>query len=619
MKNKILAITLLVLLNFSSGAVPETITIQGTLQAPGGDPLVGTFPCRIGYYTVEIGGTEQAFATGTFTTSELGRFAFETVFPAILLGEDDLWYQLAVDTGDDGFQGTDRFPERVHVHSVPFALNSGSLAGLHATSFVRIDQVDEQAWSLSGNTGAGAPFLGTTDDATLEIRVNNRTALRIVPNATSPNLVGGYSGNRVASGIVGAAIGGGGNEIGAIFTGPNQVFQNYGTVGGGSGNRAGANGGMTFFQDHDTVGGGFGNIASGGFSTVGGGFENRTSGRWSAIAGGHRHIASEEFSTVGGGDRNLAAARETTISGGVVNTADGIGATISGGFRNRASGGYSVVSGGSENSADGFWSSALGGSQNRATGEASTVGGGQDHLANGFGATIAGGNVNFAGFLATVGGGQNNYATGDWSTVCGGNANSATGSFSMVAGGDRNAAVGEASFAAGRRAKALGNGAFVFADSNNFDFEYSNDNYYAVRCTGGATFVTGINGGGVPTSGVFINAGGNAWSTKCDRESKTNYEDVDGNEILHRLDAIPIQTWNLKSQDPSIRHIGPVAQDFHAAFGVGEDNLHIGTVDADGVALAAIQGLYVLLKEKDKEISELKGRLERLEKTVEDR
>ena len=52
-----------------------------------------------------------------------------------------------------------------------------------------------------------------------------------------------------------------------------------------------------------------------------------------------------------------------------------------------------------------------------------------------------------------------------------------------------------------------------------------------------------------------------------------------------------MQTWNLKSQDPAIRHIGPMAQDFYAAFNVGEDDKHINSVDADGVALAAIQGL----------------------------
>lgn len=87
---------------------------------------------------------------------------------------------------------------------------------------------------------------------------------------------------------------------------------------------------------------------------------------------------------------------------------------------------------------------------------------------------------------------------------------------------------------------------------------------------------------------------------------------------------IPVETWNYKSQDSSIRHIGPMAQDFHAMFGFGENDKTIATVDADGVALASIQGLHQLVQEQqatiqqqDAEIAELKAKnqqmLERLE------
>jgi hypothetical protein len=74
---------------------------------------------------------------------------------------------------------------------------------------------------------------------------------------------------------------------------------------------------------------------------------------------------------------------------------------------------------------------------------------------------------------------------------------------------------------------------------------------------------------------------------------------------------VPIQTWNLKTQDPAIRHVGPMAQDFYAAFGVGEDDKHINTVDADGVALAAIQGLCRLLQERTAEIVALRAEKDR--------
>ena len=59
--------------------------------------------------------------------------------------------------------------------------------------------------------------------------------------------------------------------------------------------------------------------------------------------------------------------------------------------------------------------------------------------------------------------------------------------------------------------------------------------------------------------------------------------------------------------------MGPMAQDFHAAFGLGVSDKLIDTIDPDGVALAAIQGLHALVQEKDAEIDELRARLERLE------
>jgi trimeric autotransporter adhesin len=91
---------------------------------------------------------------------------------------------------------------------------------------------------------------------------------------------------------------------------------------------------------------------------------------------------------------------------------------------------------------------------------------------------------------------------------------------------------------------------------------------------------------------------------------------VDGRDILARLVAIPIESWNYKSQDSSVRHIGPMAQDFHAAFRFGEDQKRIGTMDADGISLAAIQGLYQELKDRDAKIATLETRLTELEQLL---
>ena len=74
--------------------------------------------------------------------------------------------------------------------------------------------------------------------------------------------------------------------------------------------------------------------------------------------------------------------------------------------------------------------------------------------------------------------------------------------------------------------------------------------------------------------------------------------------------------WNYAGQDSSIRHVGPNAQDFQAALGLGEDDKRINTVDADGVAFAAIQGLYQLLQEQDSLIEAQRQQIAALEARV---
>jgi len=105
-----------------------------------------------------------------------------------------------------------------------------------------------------------------------------------------------------------------------------------------------------------------------------------------------------------------------------------------------------------------------------------------------------------------------------------------------------------------------------------------------------------------------------------DRHTKQDFSPVDPQEMLAKVAALPIQGWAYKNS-PDTRHIGPVAQDFHAAFQLnGDDDKHISTVDADGVALAAIQGLNQKLEKKLKahetEIAELKRALEKIQQLV---
>jgi len=119
--------------------------------------------------------------------------------------------------------------------------------------------------------------------------------------------------------------------------------------------------------------------------------------------------------------------------------------------------------------------------------------------------------------------------------------------------------------------------------------------------------------------GVELASGGNSWSALSDRNIKENVTPLDRRDVLERLHGVPVTMWNLKSQVPSILHIGPMAQDFHAAFGLGERETHISSSDADGVALAAIQGLYEIVMEKDCEIEELRSEIEKLKEAMDRR
>jgi hypothetical protein len=203
--------------------------------------------------------------------------------------------------------------------------------------------------------------------------------------------------------------------------------------------------------------------------------------------------------------------------------------------------------------------------------------------------------------------------------VGGGFANAATGQAATVPGGQRNLAAGDFSLAAGHHARAFHRGSFVWADSDGTEFLSTGENQFSVRATGGTSsqpavrFVTAVDSEGQPTAGVKLARGANAWSVLSDRAVKQDFEPVDGGQVLEKLAAIPIATWSYQSQDPSVRHIGPMAQDFAAAFGVGEDERHISTVDADGVALAAIQGLHQLLQEQEVQIATQQEKISTLE------
>jgi hypothetical protein len=97
------------------------------------------------------------------------------------------------------------------------------------------------------------------------------------------------------------------------------------------------------------------------------------------------------------------------------------------------------------------------------------------------------------------------------------------------------------------------------------------------------------------------------FSTPSDRSLKEGFAPVDSWAVLAAVAALPIERWSYKGE--TVRHLGPMAQDFAAAFGLGADDRHIFPLDAGGVALAAIQGLHRLVQTQEARLEVLEREL----------
>lgn len=125
------------------------------------------------------------------------------------------------------------------------------------------------------------------------------------------------------------------------------------------------------------------------------------------------------------------------------------------------------------------------------------------------------------------------------------------------------------------------------------------------------------------TTGVLTSLASPSWRSASDRRLKRHFRDLPGERVLERLARLPIREWNYITQEAAIRHLGPTAQDFQAAFWLGESPRQISTVDADGIALAALRAveartqlIATAQRDRRREDAELRARLERLEHLV---
>jgi hypothetical protein len=322
-------------------------------------------------------------------------------------------------------------------------------------------------------------------------------------------------------------------------------------------------------------------------ATIGGGGTMEAGGCQSALYPCWNRV-TDNYATVAGGRGNQAGDNADNLY------LDGVYATVGGGYANAAWGQNSTVAGGVANTAIGKDTFIGGGALNSASGEGATISGGYSNSTGNFRATVGGGVLNAAsGFHSTVGGGSSNWANGSDSTVGGGVSNFAGGEGATVPGGYHNSARGQHSFAAGRNAIANENHTFVWGGGSLEETVSQGEGSFVVYAPGGVYLFAGSPGSG----GCTLLSGSSGWSCSSDRSLKSGIVVVEASDVLDRVVSLPIARWSFTAA-PGVAHMGPMAQDFHATFGLGDDPTRLAPMDVQGVALAAIQGLNAKLEER---------------------
>ena len=648
---KLIATALVFIFAFIADAFAQgtAFTYQGRLNASGTNAN-GNYDLRFILYNADVGGSQVGpILTNAPVSVSGGLFTVTLDFGTGAFSGAPRWLEIAVRTNGSGASYTPLSP-RQPITATPYAITAGNVAaGIHTNAVTFSNSANlisgngaglttlnasslasgtvpsaalSNAWKTTGNAGTtpGTHFLGTTDNQPLELRANNQRALRLEPAtatfvsgtdtvffSNAPNVIAGASVNRVGPNVVGTVIGGGGFDGGYLngsflVSYSNEVSSMFGVIGGGLNNAIQTNSNS---------------------SVIGGGQDNTVQSDTQAgvVAGGGNNTietnSTESTISGGAGNRIRYNTLRGTIAGGSGNTIlpGSSLATISGGSGNSA-GIYSTVPGGRDNAALGNNAFAAG-SHAKANHNGTFVW--ADFHENNFASTAAN------QFLIRAAGGvgigtnaprhQLRISGGPlWTSAAWGGAieldNASAIAWNANAGGNRFG-IGQSSgglyfFATGSDPGNTVNPAF-------YTMVLSDNAFVGIRNNNPSTYLQVVN----------ATCNGSSWINSSDRALKENFAPVDGREVLKKVIALPIQSWNY-TNDASSRHIGPIAQDFHAAFSLnGTNDTHIATVDADGVALAAIQGLNQKLEEeiahhraKDAEIADLKERLAGVEKLL---
>jgi trimeric autotransporter adhesin len=613
-------------------AQPQQMNYQGFLTDVDGSPLDTVVSMTFKMYDAATSGTQLWTETQPSCTVRTGLLNVQlgsvTAIPDSF-NRAQVW--LGVTVGSN----SEMIP-RMRFVSVPYAYRVSTVDGAAGGTVAGDVNISGKGKIGSGNTNSGLMAFVAGDNNSASGNYSCVTGGRANTAAESLATIGGGDHNVAASPwtvVSGGAWNAASGQYATVSGGGGSMASGAAsTVGGGWNNRT---------ENSDaTVSGGSVNVASGIGAFIGGGAGNRARGNYSVVAGGggasatDSNVARGLNSTIGGGRNNFARGDYSVIAGGGgqfpvdSNSASGDYASIGGGRDHLASGDYATIGGGRFGTASNYYATVGGGSWSTASGNSATVSGGSGNTASGIAAAIGGGFGNTAssdwgsiggGYgntvstyeYSTVAGGHFNKARGQGSTIGGGgglteaDSNSIRGNYSTIPGGASNRIIGNYAFAAGYRARTEYNSAFVWGSSSSTtDSTAAFANYsFTVRCPGGARFYTDHTGA---ATGVSLSAGGGSWNNLCDVRQKRLHGAVNTSEILSKISQLPLHQWSYKTQNDNIRHIGPTAQDFFAAFKLGESDTTINTLDPDGIALAAIQELA-------KQNEALRKRVEQLE------
>ncbi len=554
-------------------------------------------------------------------------------------GLTDVWQtggNIGTTAGVNFLGTTDNQPLELHVNGLRAVRLEPTTNTSYVSGAINVVQGSEANFALAG--AHGVTIAGGGADFYFGGNVENLVA-------SDYGTIGGGVGNNIQTNAYESTIAGGNaNSI--------QPGAYRSTIAGGWGNTIETN------ASTSVIGGGQYNIVTAPWSVIAGGFFNTNAGGVSFIgAGDYNNIqAGSPYSVIGGGYKNIAAGVGVFIGGGgfdgstfAGNQAYANASTIGGGLGNNIQSGasYATIGGGQNNVVSGI-SGFIGGggydgslrAGNQVYANASTIGGGVANTIQSYSidATIGGGGLNGIGtnnLASVIGGGYLNQIQGStlgsviaastiaggvnnviqtnalYATIGGGGDNTNAAYYGTIPGGFGNVATGQFSFAAGYHAQALYQGDFVWADSQNTNFAATTTDQVSFRCQGGVRFTSGS---GAANQTVAWTPGSASWSFSSDRNLKDRFETVDSTSVLDRVSQLPIVEWSYKGY--AQRHIGAMAQDFHALFPLNNDDKSLNDADLHGVELAAIQGLDRKLEQKETEITGLKRQNDALEKRL---